>query len=50
MAYIVIEKHGGPEYAIIVTDEDGNNKVFDTEEEAEQEAGDCQDGIFVCID
>jgi len=47
MAYIVIEKHGGPEYAIIVTDEDGNNKIFDTEDEAQTEADDCQDGIVV---
>jgi hypothetical protein len=45
--YIVIEKHGGPEYAIICTDEDGNNKVFDTEEEAQVEADDCQDGIVI---
>lgn len=50
MAYIVIEKHGGPGYAIIVTDEDGNNKVFDTEEEAEREAAECQDGMVVYID
>ena len=49
MSYIVIEKHGGPEYAIIVTDEDGNNKIFDTPEEAQTEADDCQDGIIVCI-
>lgn len=45
--YIVIEKHGGWEYAIIVTDENGNNKVFDTYEEAEIEAEDCQDGIII---
>jgi len=49
MNYIVIERHGGPEYAIIVTDEDGNNKVFDTEDEAQMEADDCQYGIVVCI-
>jgi hypothetical protein len=45
--YIVIETHGGPEYAIIVTDEDGNNKIFDTRREAEAEAADCQDGVVV---
>jgi len=45
--YIVIETHGGPEYAIIVTDEDGNNKIFDTRSEAEAEAADCQDGVVV---
>ncbi|HVW98678.1 MAG TPA: hypothetical protein VHA56_22110 [Mucilaginibacter sp.] len=47
MNYIVIEKHGGAEYAAIVTDTDGNNKVFDTYKEAETEATDCQDGIVV---
>jgi hypothetical protein len=30
MGYIIIETHGGPEYAIIITDQDGNNLVFDT--------------------
>ena len=45
--YIVIETHGGPEYAIIVTDTDGNNLVFETPEEAETEAADCQDGLVV---
>lgn len=45
--YIVIEKHGGWEYAAIVTDENGNNKVFDTIEEAQKEADDCQDGIVI---
>ncbi len=45
--YIVIEKHGGAEYAIIVTNEDGENKIFDNEEEAQAEADDCQDGIVV---
>jgi hypothetical protein len=47
MSYIVIETHGGPEYAIIVTDQDGNNLVFDSQEEAESEAADCQDGVVV---
>jgi hypothetical protein len=47
MSYIVIETFGGPEYAIIVTDEDGSNKVFDTKEEAQIEADDCQDGIIL---
>ncbi|MBP8982252.1 MAG: hypothetical protein KBG19_04375 [Bacteroidales bacterium] len=47
--YIVIETHGGPEYAAIVTDENGVNKVFDTIEEAQAEADDCQDGKTVEI-
>lgn len=42
--YIVIEMHGGPDYAIIVMDEEGRNKVFEKIEDAEREAADCQDG------
>jgi len=49
MSFIVIEKHGGPEYAIIVTNEEGENAVFDTAEQAQIEADDCQDGIVVEI-
>lgn len=47
--YIVIETHGGAEYASIVTDEDGHNKVFDTKEEAQEECDELQDGIIVEI-
>ena len=47
--YIVIEKFGGAEYATIVTDFEGNNKIFDTREEAQTEADDCQDAIVVPI-
>jgi len=49
MNYLVIEMHGGPEYAHIVMDEDGQNKVFDLLQDAEQEAADCQDGFVVPI-
>ena len=45
--YIVIEKLGGAEYAAIVTDTEGNNKVFETKGKAQIEADDCQDGIVV---
>ena len=45
--FIVIETHGGPEYAIIVVDEDGNNKIFDNYNEAQKEASQCQDGIVI---
>ncbi|HVW95763.1 MAG TPA: hypothetical protein VHA56_07330 [Mucilaginibacter sp.] len=47
MTYIVIEIHGGAECAAIITDEDGNNKVFDERTDAETEAADCQDGIVI---
>jgi hypothetical protein len=47
--YIVLETHGGPEYTIVCMDESGNNLVFETREEAETEAADCQDGIVVEI-
>lgn len=45
--FIVIEKHGGPEYAAICTDTDGNNLVFDNGKEAQDEADKCQDGIVI---
>jgi len=47
MSYIVIELHGGPEYAAIVTNQDGNNLVFENRDDAEAEAADCQDGLIV---
>ena len=47
MSYIVIEIHGGPQYATIVTDQDGANKVFEIEAEAMEEALDCQDGSVI---
>lgn len=49
MSFIVIETMGGAEYAAIVTDRDGNNMVFDTQEEAETEANDCQQGVVIEI-
>jgi hypothetical protein len=47
MSYLIIEIHGGPEYAIIVTDQNGNNLVFENREDAEAEAQDCQEGLTV---
>jgi hypothetical protein len=47
MSFIIIETHGGPEYAIIVTDTNGNNLVFDERSEAEKELADCQDGLII---
>lgn len=47
MSYIIIETHGGAEYAIIVTDTNGENLVFKTLEEAEKKAAGCQDSVIV---
>jgi len=47
MSYIILELHGGAEYAAIITDEEGNNKVFELREDAEAEAEDCQDSLIV---
>ena len=45
--YIVIELHGGPEYATICTDKEGNNLVFELEKSAGKYAEYCQDAIVV---
>jgi hypothetical protein len=47
MSFIIIETLGSAEYAAIVTDQHGNNMVFDTREDAEAEAADCQQGVVV---
>lgn len=47
--YLVLEIHGGPQYAAICTDTDGNNLVFDNRLQAETEASDCQNGLIVEI-
>ncbi|WP_139112876.1 hypothetical protein [Mucilaginibacter sp. PPCGB 2223] len=47
--YLVLEMHGGPEYAAICTDTDGNTLVFDDRADAEAEASECQDGLIVEI-
>lgn len=45
--YLVLEMHGGAEYAAICTDKEGKNLVFDCRPDAEAEAADCQDGLIV---
>lgn len=47
MSYIILETLGGAEYAVIVTDEQGNNLVFDERTDAEAEAAGCQDALIV---
>lgn len=47
MSFIIIETHGGAEYAVIVTDYEGNNLIFDTRDEAERVTEDCQAGIII---
>ena len=49
MSYIELETFGGAEYTIVVSDENGQNKVFDDRDLAEAEAADCKDGIVVEI-
>ena len=49
LSYIVLECYGGAEYTIVVTNEDGINKVFDSYFEANEEAKDCQDGKVISI-
>lgn len=44
--YIVIEKFN-PGWPTIVTDEEGQPKLFDSWKSASEEAEDCQDGIIV---
>ncbi|MHB8205931.1 hypothetical protein [Mucilaginibacter sp.] len=41
-----MESLGGPEYAAMVTEQDGNNLVFENCKDAEVEAA-CQDGLMV---
>lgn len=46
--YIVIETHGGLEYAtIVMNEEDGTNKVFNNLKDAITEQSDCQDAIII---
>ncbi len=46
--FIIIETHGGPEYARVVTDGNGYNVVFDTKPEAEAYAlENCQRGVVL---
>lgn len=48
--YIVIETLGDWKYTTILTDENGNNRVFDTLDEAWKAAdNNCQDGIVLGI-
>jgi hypothetical protein len=47
--FIVIETFGDAADAAICTDTEGNNLVFDTREEAQTEADDCQQGIVIEI-
>lgn len=42
MRYIILDLFGGPEYASIVTNTDGNNLVFHERTETEAKAIDCQ--------
>lgn len=45
MRYIVIDDFNG--YINLVLDKDGNTKVFDTLQDAQDEAKECQNGMVV---
>lgn len=46
--YIVVETHGGPEYAAVCLDEDGEVATFDSRKKAREFADEeCQMGILV---
>lgn len=45
--FIVIEAFGGAQYATVCTNDDGENMVFDTKDEAEAYSADCQNPIIV---
>lgn len=45
--YVIIEAHGGAEYAAIATDELGGNLVFETYEDADKASNDFQEPIIV---
>ncbi len=48
MYYIIIEVIEGPEYAVICTDEEGNNIIFDSLSCAEAFAeNECKKGLVV---
>jgi hypothetical protein len=47
MPFIIIETHGGAEYAAIATNENGENLTFDHRPEAEEYASDFQSPIIV---
>lgn len=47
MRYLVIELFPSLAQATLVTDEEGKNKVFETYDEAEKEAKDCQKGFII---
>lgn len=47
MSWIVLEIFSGADHASIVTNPDGTNKVFDTEQEANDEALLCQEGVYL---
>jgi len=47
MKFMVIDMWENLPSPAFVTDEDGNVKVFDTYDEAKEEADDCQDGLII---
>ena len=50
MTTTIIELHGGPEYAVICINEQGENEVFETEKAAAKYTEYCQGAIIVEVD
>lgn len=50
MSFIIVETHGGPQYAAVVTDPDGKVADYDDKELAKKEDDEyCQRGVVVEI-
>ena len=49
MKYVVIEDWENIGYPMLVTNEEGITKVFESEEDAKDEAEECHNGIVVAL-
>jgi len=47
MSWIVLELWPDAEHAIVITDENGVNRVFETAQDAQDEADELQDGVIL---
>lgn len=49
MEYIVVDAMNGAQNAFVLSNEEGEVRIFDTPEEAQAEADECQHGVVVPI-